>query len=95
MDYLFEKVAYLKGLTEGIELENDSKEKKLFTALIDVIEEMAEAIEALDDEQEEIGEYLELMDEDLSTVEEEMFGDFEIDSSDLLEDDLDVDLIEE
>ena len=95
MDYLYEKIAYLKGLAEGVELDSDSKESKLFGALIDIIEEMADIIEDLDDEQVEINEYLELMDEDLTTVEEEIFGDFSYDDVELFEDELEEDIIEE
>ncbi len=95
MDYLYEKIAYLKGLAEGIELDGDTKESKLYSALIDVIEEMADIIGDLDEEQVEVNEYLELMDEDLSTVEEELFGDYSIDDANLFEDELVEDVIEE
>ena len=37
-----EKVAYLKGLAEGLNLDTDSKEGKLIAAIIDVLDDMAE-----------------------------------------------------
>ena len=36
-----EKVAYLKGLAEGMELNTDKKEGKLLAAIIDVLEDIA------------------------------------------------------
>ena len=35
-----EKVAYLKGLAEGLNLDTDSKEGKLIAAIIDVLDDM-------------------------------------------------------
>ena len=36
-----EKVAYLKGLAEGMELDTGKKEGKLLSAIIDVLEDIA------------------------------------------------------
>ncbi len=36
-----EKVAYLKGLMEGMNLDADSNEGKLFLAIVDVLDEIA------------------------------------------------------
>ena len=43
-----EKVAYLKGLAEGLNLDTDSKEGKLIAAIIDVLDDMAETMRAAD-----------------------------------------------
>ena len=45
-----EKVAYLKGLAEGLKLDADSNEGKLFAAIIDVLEDMADEIADMQDE---------------------------------------------
>ena len=45
-----EKVAYLKGLAEGLALDTDTKEGKLLTAIIDVLDDMAEKFVDLEDE---------------------------------------------
>ena len=37
-----EKVAYLKGLAEGLALDTDTKEGKLIAAIIDVLDDMSE-----------------------------------------------------
>lgn len=59
-----EKVAYLKGLAEGLNLDTDSKEGKLIAAIIDVLDDMAEKFAEVDDE---------LCDDDLSDVEETLY----------------------
>ena len=51
-----EKVAYLKGLMEGMNLNADSNEGKLFLAIADVLDEIALEVEDLTDEVMELGE---------------------------------------
>ena len=68
-----EKVAYLKGLAEGLGLDADSKEGKLFAAIIDVLDEMAEEILDLEEEMADIEEGLDAVSDDLSEVEETLY----------------------
>lgn len=82
MDFLYEKISYLKGLADGLDVKSDTKEGKLFNAMLEVIEEIADGMSDIVEEQEEINEYLDLLDEDLTTVEEELFDDVEIDEDD-------------
>ena len=79
MDFLYEKISYLRGLADGLDIKADSKEGKLFNALLEVIEEIADGMSDISEEQDEVNEFLDLLDEDLSTVEEELFGDMVID----------------
>ena len=79
MDFLYEKISYLRGLADGLDVKDDTKEGKLFNALLEVIEEIADGMTDIVEEQEEVNEYLDLLDEDLSLVEEEIFGDIELD----------------
>lgn len=62
MDFLFEKIAYAKGLAEGLDIKDDTKEGKLFKALIDIMEEMAESMQEIVEEQDDVNEYLDLLD---------------------------------
>ena len=68
-----EKVAYLKGLAEGLGLDAESKEGKLFAAIIDVLDEMAEEILNLEEEMADIEEGLDAVSDDLSEVEETLY----------------------
>ena len=45
-----EKVAYLKGLAEGLNLDTESKEGKLIAAIIDVLDDMGEKFADIEDE---------------------------------------------
>lgn len=74
-----EKVAYIKGLAEGMELDTDSKEGKILSAIIDVLGDICDEIDALDDAQIELAEQLDAVDEDLSDVEEIIYEDDEYD----------------
>ena len=65
-----EKVAYLKGLVEGLDLGKDDKEKKVINAVLDVLEDLALAVSDLDDEMELVTEQLDAVDEDLADLEE-------------------------
>ena len=68
-----EKVAYLKGLAEGLGLDAESKEGKLFAAIIGVLDEMAEEILDLEEEMADIEEGLDAVSDDLSEVEETLY----------------------
>lgn len=75
MENVKEKVAYLKGLMEGLELDSSSKEGKLFKAIIETMDEMAEAIEILEENQNELDEYVDTMDQDLARLEDDVYED--------------------
>ena len=65
--------AYLRGLLEGYELDSNKKETKLFTKILELIDEMADHITALEADNAELREYIEELDQDLGEVEEEVF----------------------
>ena len=68
-----EKVAYLKGLAEGLNLDTDSKEGKLIAAIIDVLDDMAEKFAEIDDELCDVEDGLDAVSDDLSDVEETLY----------------------
>ena len=65
-----EKVAYLKGLVEGLDFDADKKETKVINAVLDVLEDLALAVSDLDDEMAIVTEQLDAVDEDLADLEE-------------------------
>lgn len=84
-----EKVAYLKGLAEGMELDTGRKEGKLLSAIIDVLEDIALELQDIQDEQAEFAEGLDAVSDDLEDVEDVVFGEDEDDEEDeYYEDDL-------
>ena len=90
-----EKVAYLKGLAEGMELDTEKKEGKLLSAIIDVLEDIALELEDIHDETSELADGLDAVSDDLEDVEDVVFGDENEDEDDedseYYEDDLDED----
>ncbi len=70
-----EKAAYIKGLAEGVELDATTKEGKLIAALIDLVSDMAEAIDELAEDVDTALDYCEELDEDLGAVEEMLLDD--------------------
>ena len=61
-----EKIAYLKGLMEGMKIDEQSNEGKLFAAIVDVLDEVALEVEDLTDEVMELGDGLDVVSDDLS-----------------------------
>ena len=90
-----EKVAYLKGMAEGMELDTEKKEGKLLAAIIDVLEDIALELEDIHDETSELADGLDAVSDDLEDVEDVVFGDEDEDEDDedseYYEDDLDED----
>ncbi len=73
MSKISEKVAYLDGLMEGLDLE-DVKLKKLFTAVIDALDEIAEEISDHEDAIAEIDENLDEVYDAMDDYDEILFG---------------------
>lgn len=76
---ILEKVAYIKGMAAGMELNADSNEVKLINAIIDTLDEIAAEIEDIEDAQVELVEQIDAVDEDLSAVEDIIYDDDECD----------------
>lgn len=69
-----EKIAYIKGMMDGMNFEADSPEKKLISSIVDALESIAESLEALESDTEYLSDYIEEVDQDLGDIEEEVFG---------------------
>jgi ribosomal protein S27E len=74
---LTEKVAYLRGLAEGLELDESTKEGKLLKAIVDVLDDVALTVSDLEDEVAELSEVVDEVDEDLGEVEEFLYDDLD------------------
>lgn len=67
--------AYIKGLAEGYELSLDTKEGKVISKMLELLEAMAERIEDLESESAELREYIEEIDGDLGLLEDDFYLD--------------------
>ena len=77
-----EKIAYLKGLMEGMNVDTESNEGKLFAAVVDVLDEIALEVEDLTDEVMELGDGLDVISDDLSDVEDIVYDEWDDDDED-------------
>ena len=78
-----EKVAYLKGLAEGLELDTEkSKEGKLISVMIGILEEIGLSIEDLEENTQALGEEIDVLSDDLSDVEDVVFDEDEDEDED-------------
>lgn len=87
MSNLSDRISYLRGLAEGLKVDESSSEGKLITQLIDVLSEVIDEVDDLHDEVDELNDYVESIDEDLSELE----GDFDDDEDEDEDDEFDFD----
>ena len=81
-----EKVAYLKGLAEGLNLDVEkSKEGKLISVMIGILEEIGLSIEDLEENALALGEEIDVLSDDLADVESVVFDEEEEDDEDYFE----------
>lgn len=81
---LSQKVAYLKGLMEGLKIDDTKPEGKILGIMADILDEMALTIEDVADEVDEVVELVDVLDEDLGDVENEVYfgGEYDDDCCD-------------
>jgi hypothetical protein len=93
MDNIGEKISYLKGLAEGLQVGEATNEGKIISGILEVLGELYDYAVELEDDLSAIGEELAAIDEDLSNLEDECYGeDYDDDDDD--GDDGDDDLFE-
>ena len=65
---LTEKIAYMKGLLDGMELDSSTKEGKAILQMAEVMEEMGVYIDDLQSQVDELTELCDLLDHDLDVI---------------------------
>ena len=96
-----EKLAYIKGLCEGLKLDDSSKEGKILLAVVDLLGDVTEQvsenegdINQIFDELDRVYDEIDAIDEDLTDVEDALYDededdddwDYDDDEYDMLED---------
>ena len=82
-----EKVAYLKGLVEGLGIDEATKEGRIIKAIVEVLDDVALTVTDLEDGLSEISEQVDAIDEDLEDIEKDFYGDDEDEDDEDDEDD--------
>ncbi len=84
-----ESLGYLKGLIEGLDLGDNKKETKVFSAIVDVLSNIVEDIDDMTAGVEMLADQVDAVDEDLADLEEYVYDDYddECDCDDCCDDD--------
>ena len=77
-----EKVAYLKGLMEGMKIDDSSDNGKLFKLIVDILDDVTKDIADIEDYVEELTEQVDAVDEDLNTLEEDFYEEWDEEDDD-------------
>ena len=84
---LSERTAYLRGLMEGMKIDTETNEGKLFKAIIDTLDDMALVVSDVEDVVDAVCDELDSIEEDLDTIEEYLLDEEEDDDDYGYEDD--------
>lgn len=87
MGYLAERVSYLRGLVEGINLDKNSNESRIFDEIIELLDDMATSIEGLEADQQDLSDELEETQLDVDDLIDAVFEDEEFDDEDYEDED--------
>ena len=77
---LIEKAAYLQGLLEGLELDETTKEGKVFHAMSDLLAEMAARIKAMEQDITQAESQMQLLRDDVEELQDDFYEDDEDDA---------------
>lgn len=72
---LTEKLAYIKGLAEGLGVDDTTKEGKVLLALVDLMDDVTTAVSELESDMDQAYEELDAIDEDLTDIEDFLWED--------------------
>lgn len=72
---LTEKISYIKGLVEGLNLDESKAEVKVINAIIDLLDDMALEVTDMEDLYDELSAQVDEIDQDLATLESDVYDD--------------------
>lgn len=67
-----EKVAFLKGLIEGSDLQLEAKDEKIFKALIEVVDDIAHQLTECDDDLTALYDQVDELEEEVADIEDDL-----------------------
>ena len=73
MSKLTDKIAYLKGLAEGLKLDPAQDSNRVILGILEVLGEVGDSFEALAEAHGELSDYVDSIDEDLADLEADLF----------------------
>ncbi|OEF98429.1 CD1247 N-terminal domain-containing protein [Desulfuribacillus alkaliarsenatis] len=70
---MLERISYMKGLAEGLELDYSTKEGRLLKEMIHVMEDMSFELQQLQSMSEDMEDYVVAIDDDLQLLEQDFY----------------------
>lgn len=70
---LSDKVSYLRGLMDGLGIDESTKEGKILKLMTEILDEMAVTVEDIADEVDSVVDIIDMIDEDLLEVEDDLY----------------------
>lgn len=83
---LTEKIAYIKGLAEGLNLDDSKPEVKVINAIVDLLDDMAYSVSDMEELYDELSAQVDEIDQDLADVESDVYDDEDCDCCDCCDD---------
>ena len=77
-----EKVAHLKGVMEGMEFDTTTKEGKLLSLIVDILDDLTVEVTEIEDDLDTLFDFADELDADLGDVEADLYGDDDYDEFD-------------
>ena len=68
-----ERVSYIRGLAEGLELDANKKEVKVLNAIIDLLGDMTLSMSEMEGNVNDLSDQLDAVDEDLGSLEDDFY----------------------
>lgn len=79
---LTEKISYIKGLAEGLNLDESKPEVKVINAIVEFLDDMAYSVSDMEDLYDDLSAQVDEIDQDLADVESDIYDDEEDDDCD-------------
>ncbi|MEE1319847.1 MAG: hypothetical protein UHD05_10060 [Ruminococcus sp.] len=83
---LTEKIAYIKGLAEGLNLDESKPEVKVINAIVDLLDDMAYSVADMEELYDELSAQVDEIDQDLADVESDVYDDEDCECCDCCDD---------
>ena len=88
---LTERISYIKGLAEGLSLDESKPEVKVINAILELLDEMAYSVADMEELYDELSAQVDEIDQDLADVESDVYDDCDCDCDDDCDCDCDCD----
>lgn len=79
---LTERISYIRGLAEGLQLDESKPEVKVINAIIELLDDMSYSVNDMEELYDELSAQVDEIDQDLADVETELYDDEDCDCDD-------------